>query len=95
MVQGITIGLIGTALGLLGGVSLALNVDVVVPFIENLFDIKFMSPDVYLISNVPSELIWSDVVAIAGVAFGLAVLATLYPAWRASRTQPAEALRYE
>jgi lipoprotein-releasing system permease protein len=95
MVQGTTIGFIGTILGLIGGVSLALNLDVVVPFIENLFNIKFMSPDVYLISEVPSELIWSDVVAIAIVAFGLAMLATLYPAWRASRTQPAEALRYE
>jgi lipoprotein-releasing system permease protein len=95
MVQGTTIGFIGTMLGLIGGISLALNLDVVVPFIENLFNIKFMSPDVYLISEVPSELIWSDVVAIAIVAFGLAMLATLYPAWRASRTQPAEALRYE
>jgi lipoprotein-releasing system permease protein len=95
MVQGITIGLIGTLLGLIGGISLTLNLDVVVPFIENLLGIKFMSPDVYLIGEVPSQLIWSDVVAIAVVAFGLATLATLYPAWRASRTQPAEALRYE
>jgi lipoprotein-releasing system permease protein len=95
MVQGVTIGLIGTLLGLIGGVSLALNLDVVVPFIEDLFGIKFMSPEVYLISEVPSQLIWGDVVIIAIVAFGLAVLATLYPAWRASRTQPAEALRYE
>lgn len=95
MVQGVTIGLVGTGLGLLGGVSLALNLDVVVPFIENLFGIKFMSPDVYLISNVPSQLLWSDVAAIAAVAFGLAVVATLYPAWRAARTLPAEALRYE
>jgi lipoprotein-releasing system permease protein len=95
MVQGIAIGLIGTILGLIGGVSLALNLDVVVPFLEHLFGIQFMSPDVYLISDVPSDLLWSDVTAIAMVAFGLAVLATLYPAWRASRTQPAEALRYE
>ena len=95
IVQGITIGLTGTVLGLIGGVSLALNLDVVVPFIEDLFHIKFMSPDVYLISEVPSQLLWSDVAATAVVAFGLAALATLYPAWRASRTQPAEALRYE
>lgn len=95
MVQGVAIGLFGTVLGLIGGVSLALNLEVVVPFIENLFGIKFMSPDVYLISEVPSQLIWGDVVKIATVAFGLAVLATLYPAWRASRTQPADALRYE
>lgn len=95
MVQGVTIGLIGTLLGLLGGVSLALNLDVVVPFIENLFGIKFMSPDVYLIGEVPSQLIWGDVLVVAVAAFGMATLATLYPAWRASRTQPAEALRYE
>ncbi|MEE4379067.1 MAG: lipoprotein-releasing ABC transporter permease subunit [Candidatus Competibacteraceae bacterium] len=95
IVQGTTIGLIGTLLGLIGGVSLTLNLDVVVPFIENLFGIKFMSPEVYLIGDVPSQLLWSDVSVIALVGFGLAVLATLYPAWRASCTQPADALRYE
>ena len=95
IVQGITIGLVGTLLGLIGGVSLALNVDVVVPFIESLFGIKFLAPDVYFISDLPSEVRFNDVATIAGVAFGLAVLATLYPAWRAARTQPAEALRYE
>jgi lipoprotein-releasing system permease protein len=95
MVQGVTIGVVGTVIGLIGGISLATNLDIVVPFIENLLGIKFLSPEVYLISDVPSQLIWSDVIAIAGVAFGLAILATFYPAWRASRTQPAEALRYE
>ncbi len=95
IVQGITIGLIGTLLGLIGGVALALNLDVVVPFIEDLFHIKFLSPDVYLISELPSQLLWGDVTTVAVVAFGLATLATLYPAWRAARTQPAEALRYE
>lgn len=95
MVQGVTIGLIGTLLGLIGGVSLAMNVDVVVPFIEQTFGIRFLSPDVYLISDLPSEVRFNDVTAIAGVAFGLAMLATLYPAWRAARVQPADALRYE
>ncbi len=95
MVQGITIGLVGTLLGVGGGISLALNVDVVVPFIESLLGMKFLAPDVYLISELPSKVEWKDVVSIASVAFGLATLATLYPAWRASRTQPAEALRYE
>lgn len=95
MVQGVTIGVVGTLIGLIGGISLATNLDIVVPFIENLLGIKFLSPEVYLISDVPSQLIWSDVIAIASVAFSLAILATLYPAWRASRTQPAEALRYE
>ena len=95
IVQGITIGLVGTLLGLFGGVSLATHVDVVVPFIENMFGIKFLAPDVYLISDLPSQVQWGDVSTIGLVAFGLAVLATLYPAWRAARTQPAEALRYE
>jgi lipoprotein-releasing system permease protein len=95
MVQGVAIGLIGTLLGLIGGISLALNVDVVVGFIESLLGMKFLAPDVYLISDLPSQVVLSDVVAIASVSFGLAALATLYPAWRASRTQPAEALRYE
>ena len=95
MVQGITIGIIGTLLGLIGGISLALNVDTVVPFIERLFNTRFLPPDVYLISDLPSQLLLSDVVTIAVTAFLLAILATLYPAWRAARTQPVEALRYE
>ena len=95
MVQGVTIGLIGTLLGLIGGVSLAMNVASAVSFIEKIFGIKFLAPDVYLISDLPSEVLWTDVTLIAMVSFGLASLATLYPAWRASRTQPAEALRYE
>ena len=95
VVQGITIGLVGTLLGLAGGVALATHVDVVVPFIERLFGVKFLAPDVYLISDLPSQVQWGDVTTIGLVAFGLATLATLYPAWRAARTQPAEALRYE
>ena len=95
IVQGVLIGLIGTVLGLIGGVALATHVDIVVPFIERLFHIKILSPDVYLISDIPSKVQPSDVATIGLVAFGLATLATLYPAWRAARTQPAEALRYE
>ncbi len=95
VVQGLTIGIIGTVLGVLGGVSLALNLDVVVPFIENLFNVQLMPADVYMISGVPSQLEWSDVSTVIIVAFTLATLATLYPAWKAARTQPAEALRYE
>ncbi|MEI2741038.1 MAG: lipoprotein-releasing ABC transporter permease subunit [Candidatus Competibacter sp.] len=95
MVQGVAIGLVGTLLGLIGGVALAKNVDVVVPLIERLFSIKILAPDVYLISDIPSKVQWNDVTVIGLVAFGLATLATLYPAWRAARTQPAEALRYE
>jgi lipoprotein-releasing system permease protein len=95
IVQGITIGLVGTLLGLAGGVALATHIDVVVPFIEQALGMKFLAPDVYLISDLPSQVQWGDVTTIGLMAFGLATLATLYPAWRAARTQPAEALRYE
>ena len=76
-------------------VSLALNVDTVVPAIENLFGIQFMPADVYYISDFPSELHWDDVTQICSISFLISLVATLYPAWNASRTQPAEALRYE
>ena len=95
IVQGTIIGAFGTLLGLIGGVALALNVETIVPAIERLFGVHFLAPDVYYISKLPSQLDWQDVWRITGVAFLLSLLATLYPAWRASRTQPAEALRYE
>jgi lipoprotein-releasing system permease protein len=95
IVQGTIIGAFGTLLGVLGGIGLALNVETIVPAIEQLFGVKFLSPDVYYISKLPSQLEWTDVWRIGGVSFVLSMLATLYPAWRASRTQPAEALRYE
>lgn len=95
IVQGTVIGIAGTLLGMLGGVSLALNVAAVVSFIEQLFNIQFMPADVYFISDFPSELHWDDVVQVCTFAFLISVGATLYPAWNASRTQPAEALRYE
>lgn len=95
IVQGTLIGVSGLALGILGGVALALNIDVVVPFIERVFGMQFLAKDVYYISALPSDLHWSDVGTIGAVSFVLTVLATLYPSWRASRTQPAEALRYE
>jgi lipoprotein-releasing system permease protein len=95
MVQGTLIGIIGLALGVVGGVALALNVETVVPFIERIFGIQFLAKDVYYISDLPSDLQWRDVVVITVVSFGLTLLATLYPSWRASRTNPAEALRYE
>lgn len=95
MVQGTIIGIVGTVLGVVGGVALALNVETVVAGIEELFRVKFLSPDVYYISDLPSDMHWSDVARIALVALVLSLTATLYPAWRASRTQPAEALRYE
>ncbi|MEF8723029.1 MAG: lipoprotein-releasing ABC transporter permease subunit [Candidatus Accumulibacter delftensis] len=95
IVQGALIGFIGLGLGVAGGVALALNVDVVVPFIERLLGTQFLAKEVYYISNLPSELQWSDVTTIVGVAFVLALVATIYPSWRASRVNPAEALRYE
>ena len=95
MVQGTIIGVIGTILGVIGGVSLALNLDVVVPWIEQLLGVHILDPGVYYISDVPSDLHWDDVWVITGVSFLLGIVATLYPAWRASKTQPAEALRYE
>lgn len=95
MIQGTFIGVIGTTLGIIGGISLATNLDVVVPAIENLFGFRVLDPSVYYISDMPSELKWSDVWSITLVSLLLGVISTLYPAWRASRTQPAEALRYE
>ncbi|MBN9696899.1 MAG: lipoprotein-releasing ABC transporter permease subunit [Zoogloea sp.] len=95
VIQGALIGFIGLGLGVLGGVTLALNIDVVVPAIERAFGIQFLAKDVYYISDLPSELLWSDVFAITGVSFVLTLVATLYPSWRASRLNPAEALRYE
>ncbi len=95
MVQGTLIGVIGTILGIIGGISLSLNLDTVVPFIENLFGFRVLDPGIYYISELPSDLHWDDVWLISGVSFLFGVMSTLYPAWRASRTQPAEALRYE
>ncbi|SCN46660.1 lipoprotein-releasing ABC transporter permease subunit [methanotrophic endosymbiont of Bathymodiolus puteoserpentis (Logatchev)] len=92
---GSIIGLIGTALGTVGGVLLALNVETIVPAIEKFFGVNFMAADVYYISSLPSKLVWMDVYVIAIVAFSLSLLATIYPAWQASRVNPAEVLRYE
>jgi lipoprotein-releasing system permease protein len=95
MVQGALIGLIGLGLGVAGGVALALNIDTVVPAIERLFGIHFLSREVYFISDLPSDLQWDDVITISTTAFVLTLLATLYPSLRAARVQPAEALRHE
>jgi lipoprotein-releasing system permease protein len=95
IVQGALIGLIGLGLGVGGGVALALNIDKVVPAIERLFGIHFLSREVYFISDLPSDLQWDDVITISITAFVLTLLATLYPSLRAARVQPAEALRHE
>ncbi|WP_375803780.1 lipoprotein-releasing ABC transporter permease subunit [Azonexus sp.] len=95
VIQGALVGCIGLALGVIGGVALALNIDVVVPAIERLFGVQFLSKEVYYISDLPSDLQWGDVWGVTLIAFVLALLATLYPSWRAARVNPAEALRYE
>ncbi|TSA50352.1 MAG: FtsX-like permease family protein, partial [Nitrosomonadales bacterium] len=84
-----------TLLGAVGGVLLALNIETVVPFIERVSGVRFLSKEIYYISELPSQLQWGDVTVITGVSLVLSLLATLYPSWRAARTNPAEALRYE
>ncbi len=95
IVQGALIGVIGTLMGVAGGVLLALNIETMVPFIERLLGFEFLAKDVYYISDLPSRLQGNDVAVITVVALVLSLLATLYPSWRAARTNPAEALRYE
>ena len=95
MVQGTLIGVIGTVLGVIGGVLLTLNLEHILAAIEAAFGVQLLPSDVYYITGLPTELKADDVVAIALIALGMAFVATLYPAWRAARTAPAEALRYE
>jgi lipoprotein-releasing system permease protein len=95
MVQGALIGVIGTFAGLVSGVLLAFNVGTVVPFIESLLGFKFLAKDIYYISDLPSDVQLGDVTTIGIVSLILSFIATLYPSWRASKVNPAEALRYE
>ncbi len=95
VIQGMAIGLIGNVIGALGGITLSLNVERLVAWVEATLGIKFLPEKIYYISKVPSELRWEDVSIITATTFVLATLATFYPAWRASRTHPAQALRYE
>ena len=95
MIQGLLIGVMGIVIGVVCGVALAINVPHIVDAIQNLTGYQFLPESVYYINNVPSELSWPSVGWITGMAFVFSLLATIYPAWRASRTQPAEALRYE
>ena len=95
LIQGALIGLMGTLAGVIGGVALASNVDVVVPFLENLLGFKFLSKDVYQISDLPSELRPWDVLSTAFFSFVVSLIATIYPSYRAAKINPAEALRYE
>jgi lipoprotein-releasing system permease protein len=95
IVQGAAAGVIGTLSGVLFGLLVAFNIDVIVPAIERLLHVSFLPSSVYLISRMPSDPQRGDIVPIALISLVLAFLATLYPSWRASRLQPAEALRYE
>ncbi len=95
VVQGAMVGVVGTLAGLTLGLSVAINIDVIVPALEHVLGASFLPRDIYLISNMPSDPHSSDIVPITLISLGLAFLATLYPAWSASRVQPAIALRYE
>jgi lipoprotein-releasing system permease protein len=93
--QGSFIGVVGTLVGVVAGTLLALNVGHLVHMLEVIFNTRFLAPEIYFISELPSDVQWTDVATIALVSLALSLLSTLYPAWRASQTQPAEALRYE
>jgi len=95
IIQGALVGTLGTLLGVAGGLALAFNIEMVVPFVERLFGVQFLDKTVYYISELPSQVQSGDVVLIAAIAFALTLIATIYPSWRAARINPAEALRYE
>ena len=95
VIQGMTIGFIGTAAGVALGCLIAWSIPWLVPMIEHLLGVQFLPPSVYFISELPSELVASDVIRIGVIAFVLSSLATLYPSWRGAKVRPAEALRYE
>jgi lipoprotein-releasing system permease protein len=95
IVQGALIGVIGTVVGAFFGVLIALNISTIVPFIEHLFNVQFLAKDIYYISELPSHLLWGDVMTIVILSFFLSLIETLYPSWKASKMNPAEALRYD
>jgi len=95
MTQGVVIGWFGALLGLIFGLLLAFNVGAIVPFLERVFGAKVFDPTVFVISDMPSEVQWPQVMGITVTALVLTVIATIYPALRGAATEPAEALRYE
>ena len=95
IVQGSLNGFFGTLLGLIGGISLSNSLPDIVIWVEQTFNVSLIPGDVYFVSFLPTQLLMSDVINVTVAAFGMSILATLYPAWRASRVKPAEALRYE
>ena len=95
VVQGAAVGVLGTLIGGVLGVALAWEIGTIVSWIESLFHIQFLPQDIYLITRLPSDPKADDIIPVLVTSLALALVATLYPSWRASRTQPAEALRYE
>ena len=95
LVQGTTIGTFGVLLGVISGILLAVNVETIVSALESALGFQAINPDLYYISRLPSDVHWQDVTLIASFAFVITILFALFPAWRASKVQPAEALRYE
>lgn len=95
MVQGSVIGIVGTLFGAIGGVVLAFNIETIVHTIERWFNTSFLADDVYYITDLPGQVHTNDVLVVTAISLAMSMLATLYPAWRAARVQPAEALRYE
>ena len=95
MIEGLVIGVVGTTLGAISGLLIALNLEKVTGFVENLFGFKILASDVYYIDKLPSQVNPGDVWIITATAILISLLATLYPSWRASKLDPAEALRYE
>jgi len=95
IIQGLVVGLLGTVAGVLLGVLVSLNVASLVAGLESLLDMDLLAADVYFISDLPARVDWTEVAQIAGIALAISLVTTLYPAWRAARTQPAEALRYD
>jgi lipoprotein-releasing system permease protein len=95
VIQGSVIGIIGTLLGVIGGILLAQNIGSVVPFLESLFGFSLFPSDIYYITELPSDLRTADVINFALMSLVMSLLSTIYPSWRAARTQPAEALSYE
>jgi lipoprotein-releasing system permease protein len=94
-VQGLAIGILGSLFGVIFGLLIAGNIDVIVPAIESVFRVQFLPKDIYFISELPSDIHAEDVLKVSLMAFFLSLLATLYPSWRAAKINPAEALRYE
>jgi lipoprotein-releasing system permease protein len=95
LVQGAMIGIVGTALGVFGGMAIAFNIDVIVPGIERLIGAQFLPREIYFISSLPSDPRSADIISIGVTSLIMSLVATLYPSWRASRLQPAQVLRHD